>query len=949
MFSFMRSFSIVPNSEVSYVNQYIDFLTNEVYRSTSLYFEEDINDPLFLHKVGLLRAQGIYRAIETNGAVLYEGLQYTNDNIERAATFTAGQMHIVVDKLTASLDNGFYALGYGLATANNTLSGIQSGISELNVSVAQANKSIQQLGDVTVQGFSVLHKGISQLIKAQNMANLSLQAISSMIGAGFSMIRTCLFTLNNKLDAILTELKIPEIQRERRYHIEQGAKYLKMAILRNDKDYFDDALDEFNKAIAIESKDYFSWYNIGVLYLRSPYNLNSDKAIKAFERYLHYAEAEYQYSNSISLKSQIDEVLLLMAEAQYIDNHIQKAIECTTRCDKGNIKAKLMRVKYLSATREINFQKEAASILHTLLKENPLLSLEILDDADILSNKVVISLLERLRIEAVNEAKIQYISTKLHVTGSYSLAKEFDNISKLDTLIYSNKYLDAYEAICLIEEFKQERSIILDTNDYNKLCKCLLQNNVEIISNDKVSSFVKKLHQAIVNQSRRYYINIQQIISNSYRLVKEFNDNSKIYSLLQSDIYFDALEALDLMLRFTRGYPKIFSRYENNGRIILDYVLEGDEEILSYNHITSLLNELRIGAINKAREQFIDIQKRISGSYKLIKDFESNYSSLYSILYSTEYLDAQRAIQLLQTFKDENNINSEDKPLSRMADKSIQISDSQLKLFIDQLHADTLNKAKKYFEEFLQQKKIGSFSIEEFYDYHSHIYPLIQSNEYVNACEAIERIRQYQKLYRDIYSLLTNNNLLLKISNWEIKNEKSTAISFDNEKLYIKDKDIGRTDSMDRVVYFRFPINLRNIDFQLEYSIKPNVLWSKHGYSKCIDLTICDKSYTHFFNFQHKIYELDGSFYLRINDCCRIFFSSINKIVNVKIKRPKTFRIIKQKDNITWSCNDATLFSIRTTIFSGRLITSMNNITKIGFKLSPGLMIEVSEMNFKLI
>ena len=47
-----------------------------------------------------------------------------------------------------------------------------------------------------------------------------------------------------------------------------------MAILRNDKYYFEDALDEFNKSIAIERKDYFSWYNIGIIYLRSPYGFD---------------------------------------------------------------------------------------------------------------------------------------------------------------------------------------------------------------------------------------------------------------------------------------------------------------------------------------------------------------------------------------------------------------------------------------------------------------------------------------------------------------------------------------------------------------------------------------------------------------------------------------------------------------------------------------------------
>lgn len=560
----MRSFSIVPSSDVSCVDQYADFLTNEVYRSINLYLEEDINNPLFLQKVGLLRAQGIHRAVETNGAVLYEGFQHANDNIKRAAICTAGQMHMVADKLTTSLDDGFTALGYGLSvvnqnltTANQMLNNIQERISQVNTGVAQTNKSIQQLGVATVQGFSLLHNdilqlnsGVGQMLKNQNLTNLSLMAIGSMLGTGFSMIKTCFFELNNYLNAILTELRIPETQRERRYHIEQGSKYLKMAILRNDKYYFEDALDEFNKSIAIERKDYFSWYNIGIIYLRSPYGFDVLKAIEAFERYIHYAKAEFQYSNTNSLRLQIDEVQLLMAEAHYINNQLQKAIECTTHCNKENTKAKLMRVKYLSATKEINSQKEAASILEQLLRENPLLSLEILDDADILSNSSIISLLEQLRLEAVDEAKKQYINIHLIITGYYHIIKEFNDNSKIYSLLLNNKYLDAYEAMCLMEEFKQKHldKISSCTNNYKEFYEQHLQDGTKILSNTQFTSLIEQLRTRAIKIAKQQFIDIQQIIIGSSKLTKDFNINySSICSLIHSKEYIDAQFAMWLI------------------------------------------------------------------------------------------------------------------------------------------------------------------------------------------------------------------------------------------------------------------------------------------------------------------------------------------------------------------------------------------------------------------
>ena len=458
----MNSFSIMPNSQVDIVDQYTDFLSRELNNELWYVDENDVYNPFLLQQMGVLRASRIQKAVETNGAILYEGLRYTNDTIRTSSREIAAKMGQVAAGITSSLDRGFTAMHHslgcineGIAETNTHLGNIHSSLGTLNENVGQTNQHLKYLTAATMRGLTALHQ-------EQQVTNQSLRAMGSMIGQGFSLLSERLNATNTLLKNVLDELHIPETQRERRFHIEEGAKYLAMALKENDKFYYEDAIAEFETAIQIERKDFYSWFSLGFIYLRSVYHINIAKAVDSFERFVHYARAEAIQRNNHALKLKIDEAYLLMAEAKYLLQNPYEAIQLTERCESNKEKALFMKVKYLSFMGDDGSQQRAADILRDMLYQNPFLSLQVLEDVDIIKNKWVVSMLDQMRCEAIAEVSKQY-DILLQKVKKANAAYD-DELQKIANIINKNTYLDAVEALYLIQNYVTSIRVSFNSN-----------------------------------------------------------------------------------------------------------------------------------------------------------------------------------------------------------------------------------------------------------------------------------------------------------------------------------------------------------------------------------------------------------------------------------------------------------------------------------------------------
>lgn len=465
----MNSFSICPHSEIDVVDQYTDFLTREVSSEMGLFNDKKITDPVFLQQLGVVRASRIQKVIETNGAVLYQGLKYTNDTIKNSSIELAQKVGEVAPMITSSLERGFSAMHYslgvlneGVVHTNQHLGQIHSSLLDLNTNVEQTNQQIAHLSEATICGMRALYNSQNITNKKLDQIEQSICSLGQMIGEGISMINFQLSHTVTLLKNLLDELRIPETQRERRYHIEEGSKFLAMALAENDKFYYDDAISEFQEAIKLDSKDFYSWFNLGFIYLRSVNHIDIQKAYDAFERSVHYAHAEAVQHKNQSLKLKIDEAYLYMAEVKYLLEDPSSAIQLTEKCEINREKALFMTAKYLSVMEDDSSKLRAADILRELLSTNPFLSLQILEDADIIHNSSVVSMLEDVTKETIHKAITQWenwvtLANDYLADGCKRLSDAYNKISKT---LEEGSYLDAIETMYLIDETPIDNCVI---------------------------------------------------------------------------------------------------------------------------------------------------------------------------------------------------------------------------------------------------------------------------------------------------------------------------------------------------------------------------------------------------------------------------------------------------------------------------------------------------------
>lgn len=132
------------------------------------------------------------------------------------------------------------------AKQTEVITNICGQLEEVNYHLESINSNITGLRSEINNMASMLNWNLSQMIEEQRLSNQLLNKISQL-------------------------LRIPDSQRQRVYHIEQGLKYLKNAILENDVDssFFLKAMNDFKKAESIEKNDFITLNKIGQIHLYS--------------------------------------------------------------------------------------------------------------------------------------------------------------------------------------------------------------------------------------------------------------------------------------------------------------------------------------------------------------------------------------------------------------------------------------------------------------------------------------------------------------------------------------------------------------------------------------------------------------------------------------------------------------------------------------------------------
>lgn len=345
---------------------------------------------------------------------------------------------------------------------NATIIGIQTREVQNAIHVS-SERQVEAISEASEAICATLEYGFSGLNYRLEDINDGISGLSNLVGHGFSLVAEGQKITNKYLGQIQNLLRIPDSQKQRVYHIEEGMKYLQNAFKKYpNSEFYTDALEEFKKSEAIEKKDFFSLFHIGFILLKSDKHFDPETSETYFRNSARYYLAEALISGTNVSNNLIQsyreflleaaEAYLFAAEACYLQKKFHEAVELAAEAWQTFpqlTKAGFLQAKYLAANKQVN---EAAKILEQVISIDRFFSMEVLPDLDLISKPEIVNLIEKLRVEAVQEAKIKQELCK-NVILPTSVATTY--LSTINDLIKSETFLEAKEATDLLSTSKE--------------------------------------------------------------------------------------------------------------------------------------------------------------------------------------------------------------------------------------------------------------------------------------------------------------------------------------------------------------------------------------------------------------------------------------------------------------------------------------------------------------
>lgn len=282
---------------------------------------------------------------------------------------------------------------------------IAQGIIDASSSICGSiEKGFEEIAKINEEGFSEI--------------NFNLESISDILRWGFSRLIEEQRVTNLLLGNIAILLKIPDIQKERQYYLEQGLKFFQNG--RSDNSFYNDSLENLRKAEQIEPTDYFTLRIIGLLYLYSKAHLDLDMAIQYFTKSAKYSQGE-TYSSSIQSNNPLDKdfayslvdqatgvmeakrhtclTYLDLSKCYYLKENYEEALinsRQAFKIDPVYLRAKYFIAKFLCC---LNRFDEATKEVEELIVQRPKYILSIISDADMITVPQIQATLIRISTE----------------------------------------------------------------------------------------------------------------------------------------------------------------------------------------------------------------------------------------------------------------------------------------------------------------------------------------------------------------------------------------------------------------------------------------------------------------------------------------------------------------------------------------------------------------------
>lgn len=369
----------------------------------------------------------------------------------------------------------------------------------LNAASAEQKQAFQQVCGTLDDGFREVSQHLQEINSNISELRSEISVMAAMLDWKLSLMIEEQRLTNQLLGQVVQLLRIPDSQKQRAYHIEQGLKYLKNALREGiDSTFYEDALEGFRAAERIERKDYITLNRIGQIHLYSRQHMNIPVAEEYFLKSAREAFAEDNASDTptvppwvgmvkqflavgdkmnaimsvrkatgLGLQEAKDlvesggyasqatrtssqhtvataEAYLYAGRACYLQQKLPQAAAHASnayRLAPEFVEAGFEQAKYLAANSQ---DDEAAAILQDVIRKDRYFAVKTLSDADLASKKPVLKLLGDFHAKAVTQAK-QEFSRCQDIISSDSKARGL--VEEAERHLSINSFLSAMKAL----------------------------------------------------------------------------------------------------------------------------------------------------------------------------------------------------------------------------------------------------------------------------------------------------------------------------------------------------------------------------------------------------------------------------------------------------------------------------------------------------------------------
>jgi tetratricopeptide (TPR) repeat protein len=326
-------------------------------------------------------------------------------------------------------------------TTNAICGSLENGFSELyNINTTGFNSII-----------SAIENSTEEITEELGEVNRNLEKINSTLSWGFSALIEQMTLTNQKLDQIIHLLNIPDSQKQRKYHIEQGFDFIKKSKIN--KVFFNKAKQHFEDVIKIEDADYLSLQQLGIIHLYSNELLDLELSEKYFEQSILYSNSDIGFArnqqNSSSFHFTFNPTkitansLMHLARNYYIREDYQKAFNTAL---KGLEIYKMVGIYFdLSKySASLNNEEDSLHYLNKAISMDRYIAVKVLTEEKLIKENYVQSFLKNLEIKTTSKALTELNEIE-HTAHQNSVFKQ--EISNIKNLTSNKTYLKSLEAL----------------------------------------------------------------------------------------------------------------------------------------------------------------------------------------------------------------------------------------------------------------------------------------------------------------------------------------------------------------------------------------------------------------------------------------------------------------------------------------------------------------------